>query len=250
MKFLTLIFIFVSHLALAQDLTLDEPSASADPTSESVEQPALPPPTPPPSNSHADSRLHIGVGVSYSLNSRMKLDPVVYPPPSPINEVTTFEGDFSNVFAFEGEIRYLDIDAFGFIAAVTMDQLRTLNYFKLTGTTTVWFLKDGFKWWMNAKISTYELNAAGRTADLYVFAGLNYPQIIAESDDTSFGTITVNPSIGWQAGLGYYLTKYLLLEFRIRQIYFTMKSTFSDGSQIDFCKGVFSNSFATVKIIY
>lgn len=200
-------------------------------------------------NEDEDSGLHFGLGLSYGINSRMKSDPVIFPAGHPVNETTTFEGQFSRAVAFEVEIRYLKANSIGVIGSFISDQNRKIDTFKFTGVSTVWTPIDSWKPKMDIQVSTFNLSAAFRASEVYFFLGVNLPQIKITSDDDGFGEFTTTPSIGWQAGLGYYVTQNFLLELSTRQIYFTTKSKYSNDAEIDFGKSMFSNSFLTAKFI-
>jgi hypothetical protein len=192
-------------------------------------------------------RLHIGVGASYSTSSRAKFDPVVYSN-GMIPEKTTLEINFSEAVAVEAEIRYLNKNSVGFILGAIMDQERHAITGKLSSKTIVYTTVADFDF--KLQVSTYYLSAAFRADDFYFPIGANFSSAQASADTSIFGTVSASGGLGWQLGLGYYVTDYFILEFLSRKATLNLTGTFPDGSTVDFGKGGLTNLLFTAKFIY
>lgn len=273
MKILGLILLLVGHLAFAEegDLTLEP-----DPLDTASSQPSSPIEAPPPmpiqetksvSQPQPDegtstveglgifgNYLRLGVGLSYSINNRAKFDPVEFSD-GIIPEKTTAEFNYNNVIAFEIELRYLKPMTIGFIAGATIDQERKLTSGKFTGATQgntfiVYVLNPDLN--MNLKVSTYYINAGFRAEDFYFDGGINYCSVQMSSTTNVFGTMSAQGGLGWQAGMGYYVTPDIVLEILTRRVTIKMTATLDsiDGSSVDYGQGSFSNTFLTAKYLF
>lgn len=197
----------------------------------------------------ADTGLHIGFGGAYSFNGLMKFDPVnVYD--STIDEETTAEWNFKNSGAVEVEIRYLNPYSFGFIAGATFDEQRRMANAKFTGTTKYWVFYPMID--VNIKITTYYVSAAYRSEEFYFPFGINYASVQMNSPTEGFEDMKTSPGdIGWQFGVGYYMTEDIVFELISRKVSYKLAIDYPDGTpSISFGKGGFTSVSLAAKYIF
>lgn len=197
---------------------------------------------------NTSGEFQVGFGFSYGFNGLMKFDPVINNSGSSLPHESTLEFKFSDASSVEVDFRYSKKYSLGFMAGADFDQVRAVISGKITAVGQVWILPRDSD--LNLKVTTYFLSATYRSDEFYFPFGVNLSSVQMSSVDGQFGKLSVEGGLGWQLGVGYYLTDYIAFELISRKVIFKLNGQFENGANIDFGQGGFMNMLLSAKVMF
>ncbi len=166
------------------------------------------------------TKIHFGLGASYSLLSKLKFNSVKVDDgtlSATASEPAYFSDDnYSNVVSLEFDARYTPRNSFGAMLAVTYDTSRSISGGNLAGDDNSFYngINDGAK----LQSTVFSLNAVYRWVQYYIPLGLNYSVHKYSAGPNFIGSAKASGGMGYQIGFGAYLSRHLAAEAYYRMV--------------------------------